>query len=128
MATSIYLAKLMGPVFLVVGIGLLVNAKTYRKLAEEFLASTALIYLSGVLLMLGGVALVLAHNVWTLDWPLLITLLGWLGVIGGAGRIIVPQGLQEIRQDIVESGIALTIACVIWLAIGVVLCFFGYVW
>jgi hypothetical protein len=128
MATSIYLAKLMGPVFLVVGIGLLVNAKTYRKLAEEFLASTALIYLSGVLLMLGGVALVLAHNVWTLDWPLLITLLGWIGVIGGAGRIIVPQGLQEIRQDIVESGIALTIACVIWLAIGVVLCFFGYVW
>ena len=128
MATSIYLAKLMGPVFLVVGIGLLVNAKTYRKLAEEFLASTALIYLSGVLLMLGGVALVLAHNVWRLDWPLLITLLGWLGVIGGAGRIIVPQGLQEIRQDIVESGIALTIACVIWLAIGVVLCFFGYVW
>ena len=29
MATSIYLAKLMGPVFLAVGIGLLVNAKTY---------------------------------------------------------------------------------------------------
>ena len=128
MTTSIYLAKLMGPVFLVVGLGLLLNAKTYRKLAEEFLASIALIYLSGVLLMLGGVALVLAHNVWKLDWPLLITLLGWLGVIGGAGRIIVPQGLQEIRQDIVSSGIALTIACVIWLAIGVVLCFFGYVW
>jgi len=126
MATSIYLAKLMGPVFLAVGLGLLLNAKTYRKLAEEFLASTALIYLSGVLLMLGGVALVLAHNVWTLDWPLLITLLGWLGVIGGAGRIIVPQGLQEIRQDIVASSTALTIACVIWLAIGVVLCFFGY--
>ena len=128
MQTSIYLAKLMGPVFLVVGLGLLLNAKTYRKLAEEFLASTALIYLSGVLLMLGGVALLLAHNVWTLDWPLLITLLGWLGVIGGAGRIIVPQGMQEIREDIVASGIALTIACVVWLAIGVVLCFFGYVW
>ena len=43
-------------------------------------------------------------------------------------RIIVPQGMQEIREDIVASGIALTIACVVWLAIGVVLCFFGYVW
>jgi hypothetical protein len=128
MATSIYLAKLMGPVFLAVGLGLLFNAATYRKLAAEFVESSALIYLSGVLLMLGGVALVLAHNVWRLDWPLLITLLGWLGIIGGAGRIILPQGLQELRRDIVESGIALTIACVIWLAIGVVLCFFGYVW
>jgi uncharacterized membrane protein len=128
MTTSIYLAKLMGPVFLAIGLGLLLNAKTYRKLAEEFVESSALIYLSGVLLMLGGVALLLAHNVWTLNWPFLITALGWLAVIGGAVRIIVPQGSQEIGRDIVSSSIALTIACVVWLAIGVVLCFFGYVW
>ncbi len=128
MTTSIYLAKLMGPVFLVVGLGLLLNAKTYRKLAEEFVESSALIYVSGVLLMLGGTALLLAHNVWTLNWPFLITALGWLAVIGGAVRIVVPQGSQEIGRDIVSSSIALTIACVIWLAIGVVLCFFGYVW
>ena len=48
--------------------------------------------------MLAGMALVLTHNVWTADWPLLITLLGWLGVIGGAVRIIVPQGTQEIGR------------------------------
>ena len=108
MTTSIYLAKLMGPVFLVVGLGLLLNAKTYRKLAEEFVESSALIYVSGVLLMLGGTALLLAHNVWTLNWPFLITALGWLAVIGGAVRIVVPQGSQEIGRDIVSSSIALT--------------------
>src|SRR5712692_4192960 len=96
MQTSIYLAKLIGPVFLAVGLGLLLNAATYRKLAEEFLASTALVYLSGVLLMTAGTALLLAHNVWTADWRVLITLLGWLAAIGGAARIIVPQGTQKI--------------------------------
>ncbi len=100
MATSIFLAKLIGPVLLVVGIGLFVNAKTYRKLADEFLRSPALIYLSGVLLMTAGLALVLTHNVWRADWPLLITILGWLGVIGGAVRIIVPQGTAGDRPQI----------------------------
>ena len=126
MQTSIFLAKLIGPVFLAVGLGLLLNAATYRKLAEEFLHSTALVYLSGVLLMIGGTALLLAHNVWTLDWQVLITVLGWLAAIGGAARIIVPQGTQKIGRRIVASPAGLTVACVIWLAIGAVLCFFGY--
>jgi hypothetical protein len=43
MQTSVFLAKLIGPIFLAVGAGLIVNAAVYKKLAEEFLASHALI-------------------------------------------------------------------------------------
>jgi len=126
MQTSIFLAKLIGPVFLAVGIGLLMNAVVYRKLAEEFLGSAALIYLSGLLTMTAGMALILNHNVWAADWRVLITVLGWLAAIGGAARIIAPQGTQKIGRRIVASPAGLTVACVIWLAIGAVLCFFGY--
>ena len=84
MQNSVFLAKLMGPIFLAVGIGLIANAAVYKKLAAEFLDSTALIYLSGLLTMIAGVALVLTHNVWVLEWRVLITLLGWLLAIGGA--------------------------------------------
>src|SRR5713101_2235881 len=96
MQTSVFLAKLIGPVFLAVGIGLLMNAVVYRKLAEEFLGSAALIYLSGLLTMTAGMALILNHNVWAADWPIVITILGWLAAIGGAARIIAPQGTQKI--------------------------------
>ena len=54
MQTSVFLAKLIGPFFLAVGVGLLANAAAYRKLADEFLRSTALIYLSGLLTMPAG--------------------------------------------------------------------------
>ena len=47
-------------------------------MADEFLRSRALIYLSGVLIHDGGLAIVLTHNVWVADWRVLITLLGWL--------------------------------------------------
>jgi uncharacterized membrane protein len=127
MQTSAFLAKLIGPVFLAVGVGLLANAATYRMLAGEFLHSTALIYLSGLLTMTAGMALVLTHNVWAADWRILITLLGWLAAIGGAARIVIPQGSQKIGSSLLARPQSLTVAAVIWLAVGAILCFFGYV-
>ena len=126
MQNSAFLAKLMGPLFLAVGIGLIANAATYKKLAAEFLDSTALVYLSGVLTMTAGVALVLTHNVWALDWRVLITVLGWLLAIGGAVRIVIPQGTQKVGRRFLKHPQATIIAAVVWLAIGAVLCFFGY--
>jgi uncharacterized membrane protein len=126
MATSVFLAKLIGPIMLAVGIGLIANSAAYHKLADEFLRSTALIFLSGLLTMLAGVALLITHNVWAADWRILITVLGWLLAIGGAARLIVPQGTQQIGRRLIAQPIFLTVAAVIWLGIGAVLCFFGY--
>ena len=126
MPTSLFLAKLIGPLFLAVGVGLIANAAVYRKLAEEALASLALIYLSGLLTMTAGMAIVLAHNVWAMHWSVLITLLGWLAAIGGAVRIVMPQGTQRIGRKFLKHPQGMIIAAAIWLAVGAVLCFFGY--
>ena len=126
MAMSVFLARLMGPVFLAVGIAVLVNAATFRKLADEFLNSPALIYLSGLLIMPVGLAIVLNHNVWIADWRVVITLLGWLAVIGGAFRIVCPQTSVSMKRAVLRKPIALMAGGIVWLAIGALLCFFGY--
>ena len=123
---SIFLAKLIGPIFLAVGIGLIANAAAYRKLANEFLASTALIYLSGLLTMTAGLAIVLTHNVWRADWTVIITILGWLLLIGGAFRIVMPQGTERIVRRLLKEKHGLTIGGIIWVALGGILCVFGY--
>jgi len=91
MESSYFLAQLIGPVFLVVGAGLLVSHRDYRLTAEQFLASRALIYIAGLLAMVPGLAIVLTHNVWTPDWRLIITLIGWLGLLGGIFRLLLPR-------------------------------------
>ena len=68
MATSRYLAKLSGPIFVTIGIGMLVNGRE-RDLITEALESHVLIYLSGVLSLLAGLAVVMAHNRWSGGWP-----------------------------------------------------------
>ena len=127
MANSVFLARLIGPLLLAVGIGIFVNGQVYRMLADEFLRSRALIYLSGLLTLTAGLALVLTHNVWRADWPVIITILGWLCVIGGAVRIIAPQGTERIGRPMLKYKHGLTIAAAAYVAVGAILCFFGYV-
>jgi uncharacterized membrane protein len=127
MGNSVFLARLIGPLMLTVGIGIFVNGAIYRMLADEFLRSRALIYLSGLLTMTAGLAIVLTHSVWRADWPVLITILGWLATIAGAVRIICPQGTERVGRAMLESKPTLPIAGAAWLALGAILCFFGYV-
>src|SRR5260370_40829387 len=95
MSTSVFLARLIGPVMLVIGLAVLVNQRAFRDLAEEFLASRALIFLSGLLIMPGGLAIVLTHNIWAVDGRVMITLFGWGNAIGGAVRLGAPaDGVQ----------------------------------
>jgi hypothetical protein len=126
MANSIFLAKLIGPLMLAVGIGIFVNGAVYRLLADEFLRSRALIYLSGLLLMTAGLAIVLTHNVWRADWAVLITILGWLAAIGGAIRIVMPQGTERVGRRLLKEKHGLTIGGIVWVALGAILCVFGY--
>jgi hypothetical protein len=125
--TSVFLARLMGPVLLVAAVGLLANTAAYTAMAREFLHSPPLIYLSGALVMTAGVAIVLYHNVWTADWRVIITLFGWAATIGGAVRMTLPDTVRSIGEKMLRSrSWVMTGGGVLWLAVGAVLCFFGY--
>src|SRR6184192_2381720 len=125
MSNSLFLARLLGPVMIAVGLAVFANPRGFREMAEEFMASKALMFLSGLILMPTGLAVVLTHNVWTADWRVLITLLGWLAAIGGAVRIVLPQQAESMGRWFLDRPTSMTVAAVIWLAVGAVLCFFG---
>jgi hypothetical protein len=45
------------------------------------------VYLSGVLMFVGGLAIVRAHNVWARNWTVLVTLSGWFFLMLGLTRM-----------------------------------------
>lgn len=127
MQRSIYLAKLIGPVSVAIGVGMLLNAPIFRILAEQFLSSYALIFIAGLLTLTTGIALVLAHNVWVGDWRLIITLIGWLSVIGGTFRIVAPNLVVRIGDAVIgHAGELFIFAGFAVLVLGCVLSYFGY--
>ncbi len=126
MQTSRYLAKLIGPVFLAIGLGLLLNAELFRAMGEQFLQSYALIYLSGLVALSAGIAIVLAHNVWAPDWRAIITVLGWLAIVGGVARIVFPQFVVSVGTAMFHQPAMPWLAGIGVLVLGGVLAFFGY--
>ena len=126
MDSSIFLARLIGPLFIVVAVGLLLRQASWRPMAREFLANHALVYLAGVLALLGGLAIVNTHNVWVAGWPVVITILGWLAVVGGISRMLWPETIIGIGERFLGNNSALTAAGVVEGLLGLWLTYVGY--
>jgi hypothetical protein len=57
------------------------------------------VYLSGVLMFVAGLAIVRAHNRWRADWTVLVTLSGWLALALGTGANVRGERLSaEVSQ------------------------------
>ena len=126
MPTSIFLARLIGPILVVVAISLLVNRKSLDALAQELLRSHALIYLLGFIDLAVGLAIVLTHNVWVADWRLIITLLGWLLIVRGAVRILITDRVMKFGAKMLKNRNAVVGSLAVTIVLGLVLSYFGY--
>ncbi|MHB8417622.1 MAG: hypothetical protein ACYDCL_06075 [Myxococcales bacterium] len=52
------------------------------------------VYLSGTLLMIGGLAIVQVHNRWERNWTLLVTLSGWMSLSLGLVRMFAASAYR----------------------------------
>jgi hypothetical protein len=127
MQKSQQIARLIGPVLCTIGIAMLVNPDAYRHIAEQFLATSAFIYISGVLLLTAGLAILNAHPLWTADWRSLITLAGWIGTVAGVWRILAPNYVPFVGAAIIAHPHFFLGAGIVLLALGGFLTFKGYV-
>ncbi len=105
---------------------MLADTKDLQEMAREFLRNRALIYITGVLAMLGGLAIVNNHNIWIADWPVIITLFGWAMIIGGAVRMGLPSAVRSIGGAMMENPTMIRVSGAVWVLIGAFLTYKGY--
>lgn len=93
---AIWISKFLEPVILVVGIPMIITPTSLQETTRRFLADSPLVFISGIFAMTAGLSIVNTHNVWVLDWTLIVTLFGWALVLGGASRIVAPRVVDKI--------------------------------
>lgn len=54
------------------------------------------VYLSGVLMFVAGLAIVRAHNTWVRDWTMLVTLSGWFFLVLGLVRMFAASQYRQV--------------------------------
>lgn len=116
----------MGPTLVAAAASVLLNLAAWPALAEQAFLDPPLILVSGYLLFVAGLAIVRAHNRWSGGWPVIVTVLGWLALLGGLSRILFPTRLAEIAVPLVERPGVLATVAVVFLAAGVFLSFKSY--
>ena len=130
MSTSRYIARLMGPVLLVIGIGMIMGmlseGDAYSSLLKELIGSRAIIYTTGALALLAGVAVVNAHNHWVPDWRVIVTVLGWLLVVRGVMNLVFPLTVQTLGDRMIASHAGVLAGAAVTIVLGAILCIMGY--
>ena len=120
------IAALMGPTLVALGAATLVNLGRLPSLVEQVAREPALIMVSGMLLFVAGLAIVRAHHHWRRDWSLLVTLLGWLALLGGLARILVPFQLADAMVGLGDRPVVDVSSAIVVLVVGVFLTYKGY--
>ena len=125
MYTSILLARLMGPVLLVVGLIAIFNPRLLTDIGREIIAGRAMLFLAGIMALLAGLAIVNTHNVWT-GWPIIITLFGWISIAAGIARMAFPDFVRSIGEKMITNETTIRIAGAGQLVLGGFLTYAGY--
>jgi len=118
MTSSTYLALLFGTYIIAVSIPMIVNQKRLVGMMDEFIDSPPLIFLTGILALMGGISVICFHNIWTADWRCLITLLGWAAAIEGVLMIAAPGPLIKLAKVMLAKSSLIIVLGIAYLALG----------
>ena len=126
MPRSKTIAGLIGPTLIAIAVALLVNLESFPALAESVSRDPLLIFVSGVLMFIAGLAIVRVHNRWEADWTVLVTVLGWIALIGGLARMMFPTELAAMTAKVSQDTGLIATEAVVLLVVGAFLSYEGY--
>jgi hypothetical protein len=126
MGLSKSIAALIGPTLVAIAVAILLNFGSFPAIAEQVSRDPALIFLSGILLFVAGLAILRVHNVWSVGWPVLVTVLAWMAIAGGLIRLFFPIQLGAIVAGVGQNTALIIAVSLVLLGVGVFLSYKGW--
>ena len=90
---TIYLSKLFGLYFILVALPMMIHKQAVVNMVTGLFRDPAMMFMLGLLTLAAGMAMVLAHNIWSGGvLPVVVTILGWLTLVKGLLFLILFSG------------------------------------
>jgi hypothetical protein len=126
MTSSKMIAGSAGPALVALAAALLINLGSISALIEPVSHDPALVLISGMISFVVGLAIVRLHNHWAGDWTVLVTIVGWLLLVGGLVRVLFPIWLAGVAASLGRSTGFIAGEAAILLVIGAFLSYKAY--
>ena len=127
MDLSLFLAKIIGFIYIVVGLSVLFNAGFYKKFIPELVKNKVAMYLLGFIGMIVMFIWVLKHNIWQGPWwVILITLFGWIGLLKSIFFLLMPKWYEKLSLMFIKWFTVRGVWGVFGLILGLVFSYVGW--
>jgi hypothetical protein len=125
---TLFLSRLLGLFFLICGLAMLLHEQVYTAALATVAYNPLAMRWIALLITLAGLAMVLAHNVWSKPpVVVIVTLLGWLTLIKGIAYLFLPaRWLEEFFQAVLNCGACLYSVPAFLLVLGAYLTYEGF--
>ena len=96
MATrTLFLSKLFGLYFVLTALSMIFHKRTTVETVAALLHNSALMFLVGIITLGAGLAMVLAHNVWSGGvLGVIVTLIGWITLVKSLLFLFLPPEME----------------------------------
>lgn len=88
--TSLGLAAIIGPLYMILGLSVLMYPKVWTKLMQSFEKDHLQLFTLMLITMVIGLILIRLHNIWEWSPYVLITVVGWGAFLKGAFYFLAP--------------------------------------
>jgi hypothetical protein len=125
MELSLFLAQLFGLTLIIFALVALMRPAFIESVMRDLQPYSFSLLLAGFIGIVGGLAIVLTHNVWEFSWRGLITLFGWSAIAKGVSYVAFPDTLIATAGSVLGRK-RRKLVLVIMLAMGMYLTYHGF--
>jgi hypothetical protein len=124
---TIFLSRLLGLWFLLLGLVFLTHAQSTVMKIGELVHNTPVLLLWSIIALAAGLALVLGHNIWSGGLaPILVTILGWLLLIKSLLLLFLPTTMAMGFVGFFAFAHLIDVYAAIAIVLGALLAFLGF--
>lgn len=126
MDQALWLSTIFGPVFVILGLWILIRTEEATKFVYSVKATPAALYLGGMLNLIIGCAVLSLYSDWSWSLAVLVTLLGYLQVVRALLIFFVTEWTLGLWQMIADESSLLRSFSIIPIIWGLLLSWFAY--
>jgi hypothetical protein len=125
-ATTQFCARVLGPLFLIIGAIVVVRFDDLALMIAGILQDAPLAFVTGIFTLIVGVILFVAHHHWSGATAIVISVLGLATIVRGVLLMVVPGLAASVAAQFLEAGPGVWIAGAVTILIGLWLTFAGW--
>jgi hypothetical protein len=103
----------------------MLTGDAYSSLMKEFIGSRALIFITGALALVAGLAVVNAQQSWCRTGGI-VTILGWLLIVRGVSNLVFPGTGRNTGDRMIASHGGILAGAAVTIVFGAILSIMGY--